>query len=260
MSAPPNRHRGGSTSARARGGHGRLGRNNVTANSEAAPSVASCDIGRGRGSNRPRGLTTRGRGVSSRGRGGGGRGGRRGGSGAANSANSGPIKCFNCGEEGHRKTECTNERISRCSVCGHEDHTVRDCPDKHERMFFGKGVPLPKVPGAPHDLPGQWIRREQYPHPKAFGYFQCLKCQHEWSSAHAFRKGTQDCIECAWKASPLWMWLQPQADDETNQSEREHDSKQPHPEHLCNTCKKIGASCWRYSAAEVERMIVARRH
>ncbi|KAI4106409.1 MAG: hypothetical protein L6R37_002207 [Teloschistes peruensis] len=41
-------------------------------------------------------------------------------------------KCFNCGEEGHNKAECTNPRVfsGTCRLCQKEGHAARDCPDK----------------------------------------------------------------------------------------------------------------------------------
>ena len=39
---------------------------------------------------------------------------------------SGP--CHNCGEEGHRSKECTNEKKIICRNCDAEGHTGKECP------------------------------------------------------------------------------------------------------------------------------------
>lgn len=44
-------------------------------------------------------------------------------------------ECFNCGQEGHNKADCPNERVVRpftgtCRTCQAEGHTAKDCPSK----------------------------------------------------------------------------------------------------------------------------------
>lgn len=42
-------------------------------------------------------------------------------------------ECYNCGEVGHNKADCTNPRVERpftgtCNACGEEGHSARSCP------------------------------------------------------------------------------------------------------------------------------------
>jgi hypothetical protein len=42
-------------------------------------------------------------------------------------------ECYNCGEVGHNKADCTNPRVERaftgtCNLCSLEGHAARDCP------------------------------------------------------------------------------------------------------------------------------------
>src|SRR5450756_1587993 len=40
----------------------------------------------------------------------------------------GGSACHNCGEEGHRKQDCTNPRKIVCRNCDAEGHESRECP------------------------------------------------------------------------------------------------------------------------------------
>ncbi|RYP19494.1 hypothetical protein DL765_003334 [Monosporascus sp. GIB2] len=53
-------------------------------------------------------------------------------SGGAEAGSGGNRACFNCGQEGHNKAECPNERVftGTCRVCEKEGHMAKDCPDK----------------------------------------------------------------------------------------------------------------------------------
>jgi hypothetical protein len=44
-------------------------------------------------------------------------------------------ECFNCGEVGHNKADCTNPKVDRpftgdCRLCGKQGHPASACPDK----------------------------------------------------------------------------------------------------------------------------------
>ena len=42
----------------------------------------------------------------------------------------GPMKCFNCNEEGHSSKDCT--KAETCRICKEEGHISPDCPKKDE--------------------------------------------------------------------------------------------------------------------------------
>ena len=39
-----------------------------------------------------------------------------------------PMKCRNCLEEGHKASDCTNERVMICRNCDEPGHSSRECP------------------------------------------------------------------------------------------------------------------------------------
>jgi hypothetical protein len=47
-------------------------------------------------------------------------------------------ECYNCGEVGHNKADCTNPRVERpftgtCNACGQEGHAARSCPTSPQK-------------------------------------------------------------------------------------------------------------------------------
>ncbi|XP_058776708.1 uncharacterized protein LOC131651045 [Vicia villosa] len=45
-----------------------------------------------------------------------------------------PIRCYMCGEQGHRSNECDN-KVLRCYKCGKTDHRAPDCKDDGPTCF-----------------------------------------------------------------------------------------------------------------------------
>ncbi|CAJ2502764.1 Uu.00g101580.m01.CDS01 [Anthostomella pinea] len=46
--------------------------------------------------------------------------------------------CFNCGQDGHSKADCTNPRVMKCNHCNEEGHMIRDCPTAPPQEFTGE--------------------------------------------------------------------------------------------------------------------------
>nr|AZI72381.1 gag protein [Human immunodeficiency virus 1] len=54
-----------------------------------------------------------------------------------------PIKCFNCGKEGHLARNCRAPRKKGCWKCGKEGHQMKDCTER-QANFLGKIWPSHK--------------------------------------------------------------------------------------------------------------------
>nr|AJP61698.1 gag protein [Human immunodeficiency virus 1] len=54
-----------------------------------------------------------------------------------------PIKCFNCGKEGHLARNCKAPRKKGCWKCGREGHQMKDCTER-QANFLGKIWPSNK--------------------------------------------------------------------------------------------------------------------
>nr|QIC97966.1 gag protein [Human immunodeficiency virus 1] len=55
-----------------------------------------------------------------------------------------PIKCFNCGKEGHLARNCGAPRKKGCWKCGKEGHQMKDCTTERQANFLGKIWPSHK--------------------------------------------------------------------------------------------------------------------
>ncbi len=93
----------------------------------------------------------------------------------------------------------------------------------------------PPFPGAE----GRWVRADEFPRNKSFGYFVCA-CDAWWFSAHAQKKPggaawwTLQCKTCKSRVSPSYMWLNSQPKDREQQAGRH---RGPHMHALCEACK-----------------------
>lgn len=60
----------------------------------------------------------------------------------------GPMRCYNCDQEGHVTKECPFPRKSWCSQCRINTHAMEDCPDliaKWEERTRQRGANLVNV-------------------------------------------------------------------------------------------------------------------
>nr|AAO47120.1 gag protein [Human immunodeficiency virus 1]BAH97676.1 Gag [Human immunodeficiency virus 1]BAH97685.1 Gag [Human immunodeficiency virus 1] len=69
----------------------------------------------------------------------------------------GPIKCFNCGKEGHIAKNCRAPRKRGCWKCGQEGHQMKDCRNGKQANFLGKYWP----PGGTR--PGNYMQKQVPP-------------------------------------------------------------------------------------------------
>nr|UZC47505.1 gag protein [Human immunodeficiency virus 1] len=67
-----------------------------------------------------------------------------------------PIKCFNCGKEGHLARNCKAPRKRGCWKCGKEGHQIKDCTER-QANFLGKIWPSSK------GRPGNFIQSRPEP-------------------------------------------------------------------------------------------------
>nr|P05897.2 RecName: Full=Gag-Pol polyprotein; AltName: Full=Pr160Gag-Pol; Contains: RecName: Full=Matrix protein p17; Short=MA; Contains: RecName: Full=Capsid protein p24; Short=CA; Contains: RecName: Full=Nucleocapsid protein p7; Short=NC; Contains: RecName: Full=p6-pol; Short=p6*; Contains: RecName: Full=Protease; AltName: Full=PR; AltName: Full=Retropepsin; Contains: RecName: Full=Reverse transcriptase/ribonuclease H; AltName: Full=Exoribonuclease H; AltName: Full=p66 RT; Contains: RecName: Full=p51 RT; len=59
-----------------------------------------------------------------------------------------PIKCWNCGKEGHSARQCRAPRRQGCWKCGKMDHVMAKCPDRQAGFFrpWSMGKEAPQFP------------------------------------------------------------------------------------------------------------------
>nr|ALX35422.1 gag protein [Human immunodeficiency virus 1] len=74
-----------------------------------------------------------------------------------NQGRKGPVKCFNCGKEGHVARNCRAPRKKGCWRCGQEGHQMKDCRNGRQANFLGKYWP----PGG--ERPGNFMQKQMPP-------------------------------------------------------------------------------------------------
>nr|ARQ22202.1 gag protein [Human immunodeficiency virus 1] len=67
-----------------------------------------------------------------------------------------PVKCFNCGKEGHIARNCRAPRKKGCWKCGKEGHQMKDCTER-QANFLGKIWPSHK------GRPGNFLQNRPEP-------------------------------------------------------------------------------------------------
>nr|AZI72378.1 gag-pol protein [Human immunodeficiency virus 1] len=66
-----------------------------------------------------------------------------------------PIKCFNCGKEGHLARNCRAPRKKGCWKCGKEGHQMKDCTER-QANFLREDLAFPQ--GEARELPSEQTR------------------------------------------------------------------------------------------------------
>nr|UYS98190.1 gag protein [Simian immunodeficiency virus] len=75
-----------------------------------------------------------------------------------------PLKCFNCGKEGHTARNCKAPRRKGCWRCGQEGHQLRNCPATNTGKVNFLGKRTPTWWGC---RPGNFVQKEEVVEPSA---------------------------------------------------------------------------------------------
>jgi len=98
---------------------------------------------------------------------------------------------------------------------------------------------------------------------RCFGDYKCANCSHRWSSGNSWADMSQDCKKCGTKVYPFKQVTAPclpgwettlfhhlsllnlsKFQTQLEKSEDSGDSsKEHHPQHLCEKCRKLGFYC-----------------